>query len=301
MNNGKTFSRADRSRGGTSPDYTFLIISNINRQQFTANLIPTMNEENKPNSPRPVMALLSASMLITAVGIGVDTYSVADEPRPQIREAKPVQYAQARPRKGGKGGRKRGGGTPDGKPKPRISDTLRANIYADNTFTLYINGKLVAVDSIEFIPHNVVSVDILPEYPMTIAVMAKDNAHPQKGTEYVDNIGDGGFILKIGDKIVTSSAWKAKNFFHGPINGDTRNPRVQHTPIPKDWYSVNFDDRNWSHAKEYTEAEIGPKGPYFEHDFKGAKFIWSDNLKLDNTVIFRFQVDGPKATFYTGR
>ena len=57
-----------------------------------------------------------------------------------------------------------------------MADTLRVNVYADNWFVLYINGKLTAVDPIPFTPHNVVSVDILPEYPMTIAVMARDNA-----------------------------------------------------------------------------------------------------------------------------
>jgi len=96
---------------------------------------------------RPVIALLSVFMLITAIGIGVDTCSFAGET--EIREAKPVQLAQARPpRQGGRKGGKRGGGTPDGKPKPRISETLRANIYADNSFVLYINGTLIAVDSI---------------------------------------------------------------------------------------------------------------------------------------------------------
>ncbi|MEM1443353.1 MAG: hypothetical protein AAGF67_13485, partial [Verrucomicrobiota bacterium] len=81
--------------------------------------------------------------------------------------------------------------------KPRIEDTLKANVYADNWFQLYINGNLVVVDSISFIPHNVISVDILPQYPMTIAVMAKDNADPDTGLEYNNtNLGDGGFILK---------------------------------------------------------------------------------------------------------
>lgn len=265
-----------------------------------------MNDKTTRNAFRPLLTLMGFSILFAAIGIAVVPIVRADGTAAEIRDAKPDQYAQARPpRKGGKGkgrkGGRRGGGTPDGKPKPRISDTLRANIYADNTFTLHINGKLVAVDSIEFIPHNVISVDILPEYPMTIAVMAKDNAHPEKGTEYANNIGDGSFILKIGDQIVTSSKWKAKNFFHGPINGDVNNPRVKHTPIPSDWHTVGFDDSSWPNAKEYTEQEIGPKEPYFQHDFKGAKWIWSDDLKLDNTVIFRFQVDGPRAAFYTGR
>ena len=39
----------------------------------------------------------------------------------------------------------------------------------------------------------------------------------------------------------------------------------------------------------------GPKGPYFDYDFAGAKFIWTDDLELDNTVIFRFKIDGPLA------
>ena len=82
--------------------------------------------------------------------------------------------------------------------KPRIDDTIKANVYADNSFKLYINGELVAVDSISFVPHNVVSVDVLPAYPMTIAVMGIDNADPKTGMEYANtntNIGDGGFIL----------------------------------------------------------------------------------------------------------
>ena len=181
-----------------------------------------------------------------------------------------------------------------GMRKPSIADTLRANVYADNWFTLYVNGKLVAVDSIEFIPHNVISVDILPSYPMTIAVMAKDNADARTGMEYANtSIGDGGFVLKFGDGTVTSNAWKAKCFSHGPVGGDISNPRVANLPLPDDWFAVGFDDSGWPRAKEYTEQEIDPKQPYYDTDFIGAAFIWSDDLELDNTVIFRHTVAGP--------
>jgi len=44
-------------------------------------------------------------------------------------------------------------------------------------------GPAGAVDPIDFIPHDVVSVDVLPEYPMTIAVMAKDNTDPNTGLD----------------------------------------------------------------------------------------------------------------------
>jgi len=178
--------------------------------------------------------------------------------------------------------------------KPSMADTIRATMYADNTFSLYVNGELVAVDSIAFIPHNVISVDILPAYPMTIAVMAKDNADPKTGMEYANtNIGDAGFILKFGDGTVTNGSWKAKCFSRGPVNGDTRNPRVENVPIPNDWFAVNFDDRTWARAREYSEADVDPKQPYFDADFAGAKFIWTDDLRLDNTVIFRTTVASP--------
>ena len=178
--------------------------------------------------------------------------------------------------------------------KPQMGDTVKANIYADNWFILYINGELVAVDSIKFIPHNVVSVDILPSYPMTIAVMAKDNADPKTGMEYANTqIGDAGFILKFGDGTVTNANWKARKFSWGPIDYDSKNPRVENISIPENWFAIDFDDSSWSQAKEYTEEQVGPKQSFFEHDFKGAKFIWSDDIELDNTVIFRHVVKSP--------
>ena len=91
---------------------------------------------------------------------------------------------------------------------PNFENTVKANVYADNWFVMYLNGKLAAVDSIPFIPHNVISVDLLPEYPMTIAVMARDNGDPDTGMEYDNsNIGHGGFILKFADGPLTTPEW----------------------------------------------------------------------------------------------
>jgi len=178
--------------------------------------------------------------------------------------------------------------------KPIIEDAVKAAIYADNWFQLYLNGNLVAVDSISFIPHNVVAVEILPEYPMTIAVMAKDNADPVTGLEYDNtNLGDGGLILKFSDGTVTNATWKAKSFFHGPINGDMRSPKTRHTAIPADWFEVDFDDLAWEQATEHSEEAVGPKAPFFQHDLDGAKWIWTKDLGLDNTVIFRTVILSP--------
>ena len=177
--------------------------------------------------------------------------------------------------------------------KPTMADTLRVQVYADNWFMLYINGRLVAVDPIDFLPHNVVTLDLLPEYPMTIAVMAKDNADPRTGMEYGDHIGDGGFILKFADGTVTSARWKVKVVSRGPLRRDTAHPEVATEPVPANWFAVDFDDRDWAPATEYTEERVRPKEPYYAADFKGAKFIWSADLDLDNTVIFRVRIERP--------
>ena len=123
--------------------------------------------------------------------------------------------------------------------------------------------------------------------------MAKDNADPKTGLEYGDHIGDGGFILKFGDGTVTNASWKAKCFFRGPLRGDVKNAQVEHTPIPPNWFAVDFDDSGWSQATEFTEERVNPKAPYYEADFKGAKFIWTADLDLDNTVIFRTRIEQP--------
>ncbi len=177
--------------------------------------------------------------------------------------------------------------------KPTMADTFKVNVYADNWFMMYINGKPVAVDSIDFLPHNVLSVDILPQYPMTIAVLAKDNADPKTGLEYGNHIGDGGFIIKFADGTVSNASWKAKCFFKGPLNRDIKNPKVWSEPLPKEWWAVDFDDSKWAHATEYTEERVGPKEPFYQADFSGAKFIWTDDLDLDNTIIFRTRVEKP--------
>lgn len=191
----------------------------------------------------------------------------------------------------------RGGGRrkppQDGVVKPTMADTVHGSVYADNWFAMYINGKLVAVDSIDFLPHNVVSLDILPEYPMTIAVIAKDNADPKTGCEYGKQIGDGGIILKFADGTVTDATWKAKCIFHGPIDRDTEHPKVRSEALPDNWFAADYDDSAWTAAVEYTQERIDPKQPFFEHDFQGAKWIWTSDLDLDNTVLLRKKIDKP--------
>ena len=185
--------------------------------------------------------------------------------------------------------------------KPNMTDTVKLNVYADNWFKLYINGKLIAMDSIEFMPHNIVSVDVLPEFPMTIAVMARDNADAITGKEYEHTmIGDGGFILKLGDDVVSDANWKAKCYFFGPMEGET--PAVKHVPIPENWFEVDFDHSKWESVTVYEEATVRPPQVFRDYHFEGAEFVWTSDLDLHNTVIFRATIEKPdwKARWNTG-
>jgi len=239
-----------------------------------------------------VLASSSLRVVHTSGGV-VGQVRPVGQVGPKTAEEPPPPPAAAEPKKGdGKGKGKPKG--PPGLIKPSIADTMKLNVYADNWFMLYVNGRLVAVDPIQFTPHNVVSVDFLPEYPMTIAVLAKDNADPKTGMEYGTNVGDGGFCLKFADGTVTNATWKAKNFFHGPVNSDTANPKVIQEPLPANWWAIDFDDSTWKNAKEYTVEEVDPKQPYFENDFEGSKFIWTDDIALDNTIIFRTKIEKPE-------
>jgi phosphatidylethanolamine-binding protein (PEBP) family uncharacterized protein len=231
--------------------------------------------------------LATAELKVVAIREGATGDPTPPE-RP--REDRPRPSATAA---GNSGTRREPRGDSSGLVKPTLADTLKVNVYADNWFMMYINGKLRAVDPIEFTPHNVVTVDILPEYPMTIAILAKDNADPKTGLEYGNHIGDGGFIIKFADGTVSNATWKAKNFFRGPLNRDVQNPKVEHTPLPQNWYAVDFDDSAWPAAVEFTEERVNPKEAFYQADFKGAKFIWTSDLDLDNTVIFRTRIEKP--------
>jgi len=67
-----------------------------------------------------------------------------------------------------------------------------------------------------------------------------------------------------------------------------------HYPIPANWQSLRFNDTNWPRAWEFTDEEIGvtnlPAYTRYPELFAGARWIWSQNLVLDNVVIARKMV-----------
>jgi hypothetical protein len=69
-----------------------------------------------------------------------------------------------------------------------------------------------------------------------------------------------------------------------------------HYPIPDGWHGPAFDAAAWPQAFEFTDEEVStPRGlpAYFRYLdlFEGARWIWTNNLVLDNLVIARLTVE----------
>lgn len=207
-------------------------------------------------------------------------------------------------------------------------EEITGYIFADNYFELYINGQLIAVDTVPFTPFNSSIVKFKVSKPYTIAVKVIDwEENLGLGTE--DNRGkafhpgDGGFIASFSDGTVTGSDWQAQTFYTAPIyelsclsevdghnleklrlsencttegtdNGE--NAYAAHWETPNNWMAKDFDAASWPQATEYSEDDIGVNNKKSYMNFiekfsgAGASLIWSTNVVLDNEVLLRYEV-----------
>lgn len=195
------------------------------------------------------------------------------------------------------------------------SISFQAEIWADNWFALYVNGKKVGEDSVPITTEksfNSEKIKFTATYPLTIGLMAKDFVENASGLEYIgksnQQIGDGGIVLQIRDlttnQIVayTDSTWKSLVVFKAPLNPECVTSKAPLTECKSQtiknsttWYSSTYKDSSWLNAKEFTKEAVGVKDGYFNIDWSAnAKLIWSNDLKLDNTILFRKVVSEPK-------
>lgn len=170
----------------------------------------------------------------------------------------------------------------------RVSGT----VYADNSFELWVNGKLVATDPVPFKPFNVVKVSFRASYPMTFAIRAKDYADPDTGLEY-DNTktGDGGLIARFSNGVVTDGSWSVYPTFIGPLDvapciAAPSSCRVERRAEPAGWMRSSFTGR-WPAASTYSAQQVGPHDDYSSVAWGAARFVWGDDLVKDNTVLLR--------------
>jgi phosphatidylethanolamine-binding protein (PEBP) family uncharacterized protein len=188
------------------------------------------------------------------------------------------------------------------------SSIFQAEVWVDNWFALYINGKKVGEDSVPITTtksFNSEKIKFTSTYPFTIGVIAKDYTENSSGLEYIgqpkQQIGDAGIVLQIRDltsgKIIstTDKSWKTLLINKAPLNPEcvtSKNPiqdcKYANTAIPANWATSSFKDSQWGNATEFTEKEVGVKEGYFDIAWSpSSKLIWTSNLKLDNTILIR--------------
>lgn len=192
--------------------------------------------------------------------------------------------------------------------------TFTAQVWADNWFSLYVNGEKVGEDSVPITTvrsFNAETITFTASYPLTIALVSKDYAEGDSGLEYIgtdrQQMGDGGFIAQFTDTTTgnvvatTSASWRGLAIFRAPLNADcvtSAEPDTACTheilPEPDGWTSPSFDDSSWVTAQEYTAEEVGAKDGYDTVTWApDATLIWSGDLKVDNTILWRTTVTQP--------
>ena len=200
-------------------------------------------------------------------------------------------------------------------------DTIIAYLFGDNYFELYINGVLVGVDPVPYTPFNSCIVKFKVSRPYTIAVKLVDwEENLGIGTENNNNnpyhAGDGGFIAKFSDGVVTDNTWLAQTYYIAPLGnpndvielsdstrstaGVSTSPACNancygvHFNEPVGWNLPLFNDVHWPLASIYSAATVGVNFPAYQNFssvWSNAKFIWSSNLVLDNLVLLRKTVN----------
>jgi hypothetical protein len=194
------------------------------------------------------------------------------------------------------------------------TSSFTAQVWADNWFSLYVNGKKVGEDSVPITTERSFNADTITftaTYPLTIGIIGKDFTENASGLEYIgtnrQQIGDAGLIAQIRDnktgKIVaaTSAAWKALVLNKAPLNPEcvtSSSPladcKSSITPEPAKWSKAGASNNGWTNASVYSAQQVGVKEGYNAITWgPTAKLIWSSNLELDNTVLFRTTVKAP--------
>ena len=189
--------------------------------------------------------------------------------------------------------------------------TFTAEVWADNWFSLYVNGELVGEDSVPITTErsfNAETIAFEATYPLTIAIMTKDFKETNSGLEYIgepnQQMGDGGFIAQFTDTAtgeviaVTNGEWRGLVIQNAPLNVECEKSADPDTDCqfetldkPADWTSANFDDSSWINATSYLADEVGVKDGYNEITWDStAEIIWGSNLNTDNTILWRFTI-----------
>ena len=192
-----------------------------------------------------------------------------------------------------------------------VLSSFTAEVWADNWFSLYINGKLVGQDSVAITTEKSFNSDRITftaSYPFTIAMVTKDFKQNDTGLEYIgtdrQQMGDGGFVAQFTDnstgKVVafTNSSWRGLVVHQAPLNVSCEKSKTPDTECtsrisaePAGWSQTSFNDASWSSASTYSKEQVGVKDGYNNISWSSnAQIIWTSDLEIDNTILWRYTV-----------
>ena len=192
-----------------------------------------------------------------------------------------------------------------------VQSSFTAEVWADNWFSLYINGKLVGQDSVAITTEKSFNSDRITftaSYPFTIAMVTKDFKQNDTGLEYIgtdrQQMGDGGFVAQFTDtstgKVVayTNSSWRGLVIHQAPLNVSCEKSRTPDTECtsrisaePAGWSESSFNDASWPTASAYSKEQVGVKDGYNNISWSSnAQIIWTSDLEIDNTILWRHTV-----------
>jgi len=188
-----------------------------------------------------------------------------------------------------------------------------AEIWADNWFEMYVNGKKVLEDSVSIKTERSFNSEKFYFSSDSLSVLAfkiKDFKANDTGLEYIgtkrQQIGDGGFIAQIKDSktgfilAVTNSEMRCMVLHRAPLDescaqdpnpiAGQRKCQFETFQQPRDWTLTNFDDSSWPQATVHSVESVRPKDGYDDIKWSpSAKLIWTADLKKDNTLICRMK------------
>lgn len=194
------------------------------------------------------------------------------------------------------------------------AETFTADVWADNWFSLNVNGMQVAEDSVPITTErsfNAESFSFEAQQPFVLGLIAKDFKENDTGLEYIGSrrqqMGDGGVILQIKDAsgetvAVSNAGWQCLVVHHAPTDRSCEresNPVAGEGPCgfevteePADWDTASFDAADWTSATEHSERSVSPKDGYDRISWdSNAKLIWGPDLETDNTLLCRLVVE----------
>lgn len=193
--------------------------------------------------------------------------------------------------------------------------SYKMEAWSDNWFSAYLDGEYLMEDSVSITTErsfNAETVEFSAGESFLLAFVLKDFKENDTGLEYIGSrrqqMGDGGFIMQVTNKdtgevvAVSDSKMQCEVIHKAPLDRacvDESQPVAGQgscqfiaVDAPKNWADPSYNASNWPQATEHSVYAVSPKGGYDRIRWhQNAKLVWGEDLKMDNTLLCRLQVN----------